>query len=181
MIVPLDTTLDKWPGLLASNRNWLCSVVYARVRCWDAVEEVLQETALAATQKGDPATDQVGISRWLYRVAIRQSLLYLRKSKRHQRKVEFLSQEGNSVVPETPLQLFMACEQQSLVRKGLDCLSSRECEILLLKYSEGWSCADMATRFGVSETAVKSRLLRARKNLRRHLLRFSQDWECDES
>ncbi len=173
------TTTPLWPGLLADNRSWLRSVIYARVRCWGAVDDVLQETALAASKKGDPASDREGVSRWLYRVALRQSLLHIRTKTRFQNKVDRLhcEQNGSARPYESPADQIAACEDQQLVRGGLECLSNRECEILLLKYSEGWSCTEIASRLDVKVSTVKSRLLRARNNLRKHLLRLSKDWE----
>lgn len=176
----MDTTPDKWLSLLLDNRTWLRAVIYARVRSWDAVEDVFQETALAATQNGDPARDGEGISRWLYRVAVRQSLLYLRKQVRHRRRVDGWSEQNSTRdnIEHSPLTLVESAEQQELVRRGMERLGNRECEILLLKYSEGWSCAEIANRLEISENAVKSRLLRARRNLRSQLIRLTEDWEA---
>ena len=57
-------------------------------------------------------------------------------------------------------------------------LSDADNEVLLLKYGENWSCREMADRLGVSSSAIKSRLMRARGNLRDELMRtneFSDD------
>ena len=57
-------------------------------------------------------------------------------------------------------------------------LTRGDCEILLLKYTEDWSCRELADRLGVSETAIKSGLLVCARNcLRDELLRVNQNWE----
>ena len=169
-----------WSAILQVHRNWLSSVVYARLRDRHAVDEVLQETALAASKQPQLAANSEGICKWLYRVAVRQSLLYRRQKFRHRSKVVAAAERGAAGTggqTDDPHQLLIASEQRELVRMALDKLSSRDCEILMLKYSDGWSCREMAERLGVSESAMKSRLLRARKNLRQQLLNLSDYWE----
>ncbi len=70
---------------------------------------------------------------------------------------------------EDPLDWLLADEQQSLVREAMRNLPRREAEILLLKYTESWSYEQLAQRLGTTESAVESRLHRARARLRREL------------
>ena len=183
-----------WPKMLTSHRGWLSAVIFARVRDHDAVEEVLQETALAASvaaQRGIGPTDDTGQKRWLYRVALRQSMLYRRNQGRNKHKNNgyaiHLSQVATATGSEAshkteqdrnnPLAILLATEKSDLVQRAMQRLSNADCEILFLKYTENWSCGDMASRLGVSLSAVKSRLLRARGNLRRELLSMNHSWE----
>ena len=68
-----------------------------------------------------------------------------------------------------PLGWLLADERQRLVREALGRLGARDSEILLLKYTEGWSYVEIAGRLGISEAAVETRLHRARGRLRREL------------
>ena len=170
-----------WPQLLTAHQGWLSAVIFARVRDKDAVEEILQETALAVV-KGDRPTDVDGLNRWLYRVAIRQSVLYRRKQGRNEKKTNgytdvALRNAKNIEVTSNPLTVLMATERAELVNLAMNQLSNADCEVLLLKYTEHWSCREMATRLGVSYSAIKSRLLRARGNLRKELLQLNESWE----
>jgi DNA-directed RNA polymerase specialized sigma24 family protein len=45
----------------------------------------------------------------------------------------------------------------------------------MLKYAEGWSYKELASHLGVQEDTIEYRLLRARKNLRRLLVRFDDE------
>ena len=63
----------------------------------------------------------------------------------------------------------LADERRRMVREALDCLKDRDAEILLLKYAEGWSYQQIAAHLGITESAVESRLHRARKRLRREM------------
>lgn len=180
LLQEFDTS--NWPSVLQAHRGWLSSVVYARVRDNDAVEEVLQETALAASKQLNMANDQEGIFRWLYRVAIRQAMLYRRKQFRSDKRVRDLGdQQSIHAAQQThknnPLHLLIASEDREQVRMALSRLDAKDCEILMLKYCDEWSCRDVGERLGVSESAIKSRLLRARRNLRNELVRINQNWE----
>jgi len=166
-----DSSTSPWPHVLAAHRGWLSSVIFARVRDHHAVEEVLQETALAASQHATP-DDPTSVSKWLYRVAIRQAILYRRREGRNGKRIRSFAREVPEYDGTCPWQILAASEQADLVQQAMQHLTAGDCEILLLKYTEHWSCEEIAERLGVSRSAVKSRLLRARKNLRTELLKL---------
>ena len=119
-----------------------------------------------------------GVSRWLYRVAVRQALLYRRKNRRYENRISNYKKSNGKAESngcDNPLQILIAMERRDLVNRALQELSRKDCEVLLLKYREGWSCKEMADRLGASESAMKSRLLRARKNLLARLQQIGVD------
>ena len=59
-----------------------------------------------------------------------------------------------------------------LLRRAIARLSPRDAEMLVLKYTENWSYAHLAQHRGASESAVESRLHRARARLRRELATY---------
>jgi RNA polymerase sigma-70 factor (ECF subfamily) len=69
-----------------------------------------------------------------------------------------------------PLDWMLTAERCRLVRQALGRLAKRDSEILLLKYTEGWSYHQIADHLGISHSAVEARLHRARKRLRAELL-----------
>ena len=68
-----------WQAALGEHDRWLRTVVFSRLRDAQAVEDVMQEVALAAVRQAAPITDPTRIAPWLYRLAVRQVLLYRRK------------------------------------------------------------------------------------------------------
>ena len=64
-----------WSAALAEQERWLRTVIYARLRQWDGVEEVLQGVALAAVEQRAPLADRSKVAPWLYRLAVWQALL----------------------------------------------------------------------------------------------------------
>ena len=59
-----------WKIALAQHQRWLRTVIFARVRETQAIDEVLQEVALAAVKQQAPLADAAKIAPWLYRLAV---------------------------------------------------------------------------------------------------------------
>jgi RNA polymerase sigma-70 factor (ECF subfamily) len=161
-----------WRAELARHGRWLRTVVLARLGDSHAVDEVLQEVALAAVKQAAPIADPAKVAPWLYRLAVRQSLLYRRtlgrRRKLHDRFTDQVRPGEQDGRPD-PLGWLLAEERRQLVRTALAALPRRDAEILLLKYTENWSYHEIARHLGASHSAVEARLHRARRRLRRQL------------
>ena len=156
---------------LNARKRWLSAVIYARVRDWSAVDDVLQEVALALFKAPDRYSEKGAVSAWLYRIAVRKSLMYLRSEGRQKKHVARFAASRETVNEETaasfdPITHLESLEESQQVRTAMNQLRARDREILFLKYSNDWKCKAIATHLGVSESTVKTRLLRARKRLR---------------
>ncbi|HEX3724609.1 MAG TPA: RNA polymerase sigma factor [Pirellulales bacterium] len=162
-----------WQAVLEHHDRWLRTVVVARVGERGAVDEVMQEVALAAIRQRAPVIDPAKIAPWLYRVALTQSLLYRRKQGRRRKLAasyaECRQPAEHDEQANDPLQWLLIDEQRGLVRQAISRLARRDVEILLLKYTEHWSYEQLAQHLGISESAVESRLHRARGRLRKKL------------
>jgi RNA polymerase sigma factor (sigma-70 family) len=164
-----------WASALENNHRWLHAVVTARVGEQQAVDEVMQEIAAAAVGSKSPPTSADKVSPWLYQVAVRQSLLYRRRAGRDRKKTAnfALAARPSEVDFHTPdpLEWLIDSERGLLIREALDRLPRRDREVLLLKYTEDWTYREIARLLGTSESAVESRLHRARKRLRSELVK----------
>jgi RNA polymerase sigma factor (sigma-70 family) len=162
-----------WQRVLAEHDRWLRTVVLARVGESAAVDEVMQEVALAAVKQQAPLADAGKAAPWLYRLAVTQALLYRRRVGRWRKLTgryaqrQPPSEHNNRSVD--PLEWLLADERQSLVRQAIRRVPRRDAEILLLKYTEHWSYEQLAQHLGITESAVESRLYRARARLRHEL------------
>lgn len=61
-------------------------------------------------------------------------------------------------------------EMKARLKEALDALPEKGRDILMLHVVEGMKCSDIAGRFGVAESTVKTHLKRAMKVLREHML-----------
>jgi RNA polymerase sigma-70 factor (ECF subfamily) len=163
------TPID-WNAVLAEHERWLRTVVAARLGERAAVDDVMQEVALAAIRQKAPLLDPNKAGPWLYQLAVRQVLMYRRKMGRKRKLVENYSRQITSEGDEPdPLAWLLTSERRTVVRRGMAKLPSRDAEILLLKYTENWSYKQIADKLGISESAVEARLHRARGRLRSEL------------
>lgn len=169
-------TID-WITRLQTNLGWLSRVIYARVEDRHATEDVLQEMALAA-ESWPPTLDGNGaVHRWLYAVAVKQAMLYVRsRIRRHQRTERYASDHRTpTIAMDAPESRLIASENVVWVREALKELSPRQREVLLLKYFDELTCREISQRIGIEETTVKRHLVDARKRLRQVLLQLRND------
>ena len=140
-------------------------------------EDVLQETFLKAMRALPNFEGRSSLSTWLYRIAVNESLMILRKSNPDRVLVEEPDLDEDQ--PTTSLVLTDWCclpEEELLSsesRRFLDQASSNLPErlkaVFILRDVQGLSIRDTAEALGITETAVKTRLLRARLKLREEL------------
>jgi RNA polymerase sigma-70 factor (ECF subfamily) len=164
-----------WATELAAHDRWLRLVVRARLGDRQAVDEVMQELALAVVAARAPLADRSRLPAWLYRLAVRQVLIFRRRIGRQRKLLGRFAehQAGGASHDEQPdpLHWLVRAERVELVRAALDRLPPRDAEILMLKYGENLSSRDLAQRLGVSVSAVEARLCRVREKLRSRLSR----------
>lgn len=159
---------EPWEGWLARHQAWLKRIIYARVGEAAAVDDVFQEVAAALSQQ-QTLRDPAKAPAWLYRVAVRQCLLYRRQCGRRRQLLRRWHQEvtvrNNQETPDA-LHWLLAQERVNVLRQILLQLPAQDAELLLLKYEQGWRYQQMADHLGLSFQVVEARLHRARQRLR---------------
>jgi RNA polymerase sigma-70 factor, ECF subfamily len=159
-----------WPAELERHGRWLRTVALARVGDAAAADDVMQEVAVAAVEKGHQLRDPKSVAAWLYRLVVVGALQYRRRQGRRRKLVERYADRYSPTDYDTrerdPLDWLLNDERKRLVRQALARMPRRDAEILLLKYSEDWSYRQMAEQLGLSTSAVEARLHRARHKLR---------------
>jgi RNA polymerase sigma-70 factor (ECF subfamily) len=140
-------------------------------------EDVLQETFIKAYKALPNFDGRSSPSTWLYRIATNEALMVLRK-----RKQPFISIDEpleTTGIEQEPLQItdwcclpedeLMSTEAQSYMNEAVEELPPNLRVVFLLRDIEGLSTRETAEVLDLSETAVKTRLSRARLRLREML------------
>lgn len=140
-------------------------------------EDALQETFLKAFRALPDFEGRSSISTWLYRIAANEAFMALRR-----RKPDAISVDEAQTTPDgeqEPVQIMDWCclpeeellsaEAREHLDKAIDRLSPALKAVFLLRDIEGLSVRETAEALNLSEAAVKTRLLRARLNLREQL------------
>jgi len=143
-------------------------------------EDVVQDAFLKSYQNLERFQEQSKFYTWLVRIAVNESLMKLRK-RRTAKTVsidEDVQTEEDSVPREVadwspnPEQLYNQSELQEILGKTIQGLPSSFRTVFVLRDVEGLSTEETAEALDLSVPAVKSRLLRARLQLRERLNRY---------
>lgn len=140
-------------------------------------EDVLQETFTKAFRHINGFDGRSSLSTWLYRIATNEALMFLRRQKPGQISVEEPLNVGEE--EQRPLEIVDWCclpEEELMsaeARRYLDEAASRLPSSLraafVLRDIQGLSTQEAAEVLNLSETALKTRLSRARLQLRESL------------
>lgn len=143
-------------------------------------EEVSQEAFLKAFQNLERFEGRSRFSTWVTRITVNTALMRLRHHRGHEtvpireddaEAAGALHQEVVDWRPD-PEQLYSRQELRAILARALAGLPQHYSTVFLLRDVEGFSTAETAEALGLSVTAVKARLLRARLQLREGLSSF---------
>lgn len=140
-------------------------------------EDVLQNTFLNALTHIQNFEGRSSLATWLYRIAANEALMLLRKKKPEVNLDEFEGDDDAEDLRPTQFVDWSALPEDELLsdegKKALDAAVNQLPEslriVFLLRDVEGLSIKETADALNLTETNVKTRLLRARLALREQL------------
>jgi RNA polymerase sigma-70 factor (ECF subfamily) len=143
-------------------------------------EDVLQETFLKAYEHLDQFQGQSKFYTWIVRIAVNQALMKLRKRKSDRSvSLDETIDTGEDTVAreiaawdENPEQQYGREELNQILTSAVDGLTPIYRAVFVLRDVDGLSTEETAEALELSVPAVKSRLLRARLQLRDKLTRY---------
>lgn len=146
-----------------------------RTRSLHDAEDAVAETYLVAWRRLDDATTAEAPLLWLYAVAFRVIANQRRGRDRYRRLVERLGRYLTSeTAPGADTKILTDADAVE-VAAALEILSSIDREIVRLVAYEQLTYTETGMVLGLSEAAVRTRLYRARRCLRRHLNETRRD------
>ena len=137
----------------------------------DNADDVMQDFVIQLFAKLDQFRFESSLETWAHRMAVNQSLQYLRKTSRdeqRERKVALATK-----VSEDPCQL--QADDTEMLQVAMERISGEQRAILHMKEVEGLGYGAIASVLGIPEGTVGSRLNKARRELRNSLIRLG--WE----
>lgn len=143
-------------------------------------EDVLQETFIKAFNHIESFEGRSKVSTWLYRIAVNESLMLLRKRKDGIIDIDAgVKTDNGDILPRQiidwcclPEKELMSGEAREHIKQAIRKLSDANRAAFLLRDVEGLSTRETAKALDISESAVKVRLMRARMQLREDLTSF---------
>lgn len=139
-------------------------------------EDMLQETYLKAFKNLPGFEQRSSITTWLFRIAANEALMILRRRKGDSNLVDIDTDDSNENAPREivdwcclPEEVLASAETQRMMDQAAGILSPALRMVFQLRDVEGFSGQETAEILGISEDAVKTRLVRARLKLREEL------------
>jgi RNA polymerase sigma-70 factor (ECF subfamily) len=162
------------------NRHYQSSLKLARsiLRDFEDAEDEVQNAFTKVYLHLSRFEGNSRFSTWLSRIVVNQCLMRLRKARRA--RFAYLddpgSEDGNVRMEladpaEGPEQAMGRGEVEAILRREVNCIPPLLREPLLLRETMRLSLTDVAQRLNITEAAAKSRLLRARRELKIRLAR----------
>lgn len=160
-------------------QGMLKRTIFRILRHREDTEDVVQETVLRAYQHLNSFEGNCKFSTWIISIGINASLMLMRKRRRSPNAITELA-AGDTRGSETleirdprpnPEQCRIMSQTNEMVHDAMQRLPIRLRSLMDLHYRKNHPIKDAALTLGITETAAKSRILRARYMLRRSLKR----------
>lgn len=129
----------------------------------DDAADVIQESLVRAFRSLRRCKDPAAFKGWLFRIVSNQCKTHV--AKRRRRPMESLDQATQLPAADDASAHAETAETRRHIRQALYDLPGEQRELLVLRYVEGLSIQEIAVSLAIGMSAVKMRLMRARREL----------------
>ena len=160
-------------SLVRKYQKQVHGLAFRKTGNFQTAEDITQETFLRVHQNLATLNDLTKFSGWLYAIVNHLCVAWYRK---HRSQAEALQEIYISEIETEAYSRYIATEhakitaetQHDLVKRLLTKLKERDREVITLHYFEEMTSAEIGKLLGVSENTIKSRLHRARQQLKKY-------------
>ncbi len=140
----------------------LLRLAYFYVQSWEAAEDIVQESFIAFYEKAAQYKGEASVKNYVRKIVINRCHDYLRRKKRRQLFLPFKH------VKSAEQEVVLSTEKSTLLHAVMQ-LNEKHRETIILYYFEELSTVQIAGLLGLNESTVRSRLKRARDELKGYL------------
>lgn len=160
---------DAYFELFDRHHERLLLALRCDVSCSESADDIVQDAFVRAFANLESFRSESSFYTWLYRIALNSRRTYMRG--RHQiTSIDFAAEQMSWAEPATdPIDAAEAGEECEQVRAAIERLDAHHREILLLREYEGCDYRAISQALDVTLGTVRSRLNRARAQLRKEL------------
>jgi RNA polymerase sigma-70 factor (ECF subfamily) len=165
-----------WELVVARFRRRVFHIAYKFTGKHDLAEDLSQEIFLKVFRALDKFNRDADFATWLSSVARNYCIDHYR-ARRREREVlvdDALAYDLAAASSGNPYRALEDQDRRGLLRRGLEQLPDKLREAVVLRDLNGLSYQEMASRLGLPEGTVKSRINRGREELTRLLVRAQQ-------
>jgi RNA polymerase sigma-70 factor, ECF subfamily len=157
----------------AHERDFVQAIARKYIRDHDDAADVVQEAFLNAFRYRASFRGESRFTTWLHRVTVTTALMFLRKRRRFSARISGFEPvwEETELVASGPSPEDEIAGRQALshARERLRFLGDKYVAVFRLRFADGCSEAETASRLGVLVSTVKNRTLRGRGSPPKHL------------
>ena len=171
---------NAFESLIKKYQKPVHALAFRKVGDFQTAEDITQETFLRVYQKLATLNDPAKFSAWLYAIVNHLCIAWHRKNRL---QTESLQEIHISEIETDAYSRYVTIEhakttaeaQRDLVRRLLTKLKGSDREVITLHYFEEMTSSEIGTHLGVSENTIKSRLHRARQQLKRYQFMIQEE------
>lgn len=148
-------------------RSFIARYTHSRTE----TEEILQNILVRVWINRDKLPEIIHFRAWLYKVASREYLLYLRTEVKASR-VDALGEEAVMQMPlaDTPYEYVQASQVRLAISEAVEQLTEQRKRIFRMSRDQGMKISEIAAALSISESTVKNSLTTALKQIREYLV-----------
>lgn len=162
------------------------TIAFGVVRDVEAAKDITQEVFVKAYRSLTSLSNPEKFKSWIYGITRTTSIDWLRAQKKNKVSLDELEEKGiplgdSSISSNpTPLQHLEEEENKSRIRQEILTLPEKYKEIILLKHIHNYSYKEICELLGITQSAVETRLFRARLLLKNKLKQMAEDMQSSE-
>lgn len=167
----LDGDVEAFGLLVDRYERELAAYARFALRSPDDAEDVMQEALVRAYRSLHRCGDPERFKGWLFRIVSNQCRSHLTRRRRREERHESVDDREGELAAEAadPLEQTQQADRRARLEEALEELGGDQREALVLHYVNGLSVRELADALGLSNSAAKMRLHRAREALRQVL------------
>lgn len=168
----VELTQELQTRFVSDNLRRIFLLIYHKVGNVADAQDLTQEAFIKALQRKDQLKDPEKAANWLSRIASNTAIDFLRRTGRvNFSDVDELPEPLTSAPSESPEQIVLREERREFLEAGLDVLTDRERQALILRDVEDLPAEEVAARLGCTKATVRSHIANARVKFRRYMER----------
>lgn len=158
--------------LVRKYQRQVANVIYLTLGSREDVDDLTQEVFIRVHRSISRFEFEASLFAWIYRIAVNISIDEIRRRKiKKTFSLEFFSEktlhdEWKTKAHDSPSDRMLRGEKEQIVRRAIEKLSPVHRTVIILREYEELSYDEIAAVLKISTPAVKSRIFRAREELR---------------
>lgn len=171
---------EAFTQLIDSYKNPIYHFIYRKIPIKGDVEDLAQEVFIKAYKSLRKFDQKHNFSTWLFTIATNHCIDYLRKKRLHAVSLDvplFPSIDGKEVrleIPDdefAPEEVYQRTTDQEEILQAIDSLSDEHSLVIKLRHLKGYSYEEIGQLLDLPLGTIKSRIYRARQELKNLLFR----------